>query len=116
MSGRSAKIKQLDWFPRVRVGSVLRNKSGTDYRVVRSVSRDRYGNLRFVTLAIRKCSWTTRPTTTIGYSDLIYDGYSLVDGVRVKLERPLDRQLEADMRATKIEDCVLHCHSVRGWP
>lgn len=105
---------QPAWMSKIKVGSVLRNRRGTDYRVVRAVSRYSNGDLSCVTLAIRRCSWTGRPVTTLKYTDLQYAGYELMPGVRVKLDRLVDYQLEQSMRAPTAQDCLVDCCAVKG--
>lgn len=107
---------QLSWMQKVRVGSILRNKRGTDYRVVRAVSRYKNGDLCTITLAIRVCSWTSRPYTVLFSNDLIQRGYSLIEGVRVKLDRGVDRLIERSFSAKRADLCPIRCYQVKGVP
>jgi hypothetical protein len=89
------RIPQPSWMAAVKVGDVLRSGSKT-LRVVRKVSRFKDGSLRSVTFSIRHCSWTRRPYTVMGYTDLRLLGYARV-GANLKLESPLDRELALDI-------------------
>jgi len=51
------------------VGTVLREGSNGPLRVVRAV-KHLPGGRTWVTLVIRRCSWTRRPTTTLNATDL----------------------------------------------
>ena len=88
--------QQLPWMRRVVVGSVLAGDSGT-WRVVREVSRYANGDLRSVVFAIRRCSWTHRCYTILGYTDLIQRGFRMVPvrprRLRSKLDRTIRRAL-----------------------
>lgn len=105
--------KQLPWMKDLAVGDVLWNRSRTDARVVRSVQRYKNGDLSSVTLAIRRCSWTNRPLTTLNYTDLIFRGYERAP-LRVKLDRAIDRDLEhhVDVRNA----VTITCCDVKGVP
>lgn len=82
---------QLPWMANVKVGDVLRSASGT-LRVVRDVHRYKNGELRSVTFSIRHCSWTRRPYTILGFSDLRLLGYTKV-GANYSMKTELDRRL-----------------------
>lgn len=101
---------QSPWMATVQVGDVLRTANGT-LRVAREVSRYKDGALRSITFAIRHCSWTHRPITTYGYTDLRLMGYEPI-GVRVALNSKLDRELSADIADHRRQK--LHCCDVRG--
>ena len=105
---------QPEWMARVKVGSVLRNRRGTDFRVVRRVSRFANGDLSCVSMVIRRCSWTERPYTVYNYVDLLYAGYELVDHVRVKLDKPIDYVLERNIVDSDRRE--MDCSMVRGIP
>ena len=83
---------QRPWMAAVVVGSVLARRRGA-WRVVRSVSRYRNGDLRSVTFAIRRCSWTHRAYTIYGYNDLNQMGYRMVRVAPRALRSRLDRKL-----------------------
>lgn len=92
--GRRRRV-QPPWMAVVAVGDVLRSGTGT-LRVVRKVSRYLDGDLRSVTFAIRHGSWTGRPYTVMGYTDLRMLCYSRV-GARVTMNTELDRRLNAEI-------------------
>jgi len=84
--------RQLPWMRDVVVGSVLAEGSGA-WRVVRDVHRYNDGDLRSVNFAIRRCSWTHRCYTVIGYSDLIQRGFRMVPVKPRRLTTALDRKI-----------------------
>jgi len=91
----------------VVVGSVLLAPSG-DFRVVREVHRYRDGDLRSVTLAIRRCSWTKRAYTILNYVDLIQRGFRLVPVKPRRLTKPEDKLFfKARHAATWKGSCAL---------
>lgn len=88
-----------EWFATLQPGHVLRFP-GDVLRVVRKVGRyapkgrgSRGGTRLTVALAIRRPSWTGRCYTTYNGSDLKVLGVQLVPGVRVKLDREMDRRI-----------------------
>ena len=84
--------RQLSWMSSVVVGSVLARHGG-QWRVVRRVCRYRNGDLRSVTFAIRRCSWTHRAYTIYGYNDLIQLRFRMVPVVRRRIRSRLDRKI-----------------------
>lgn len=90
---------QPEWMATLRVGDVLTN--GHDFRVVRAVSYWKggrsQGRLWGVYLAIRRCSWTGRCFTVKTANDLMFNGFTKVPGVRVKLHTDLDQRIEASL-------------------
>lgn len=113
---RNAAI-QPSWMRKVVEGSVLKNRNGTDYRIVRGVSRYSNGDLRSISLVIRRCSWTTRPQTTLNYHDILYRGLTLVEGVRVKLDKIWDENIRRSIQLNvPVNELPLRCWMVRGIP
>jgi len=96
---------------RVEVGSVLRK--GNSSRIVRAVHRYPNGDLRSVTFAIKRCSWTHKCYTSYGYTDLIWNGYVLVEGVKAKLDGFFDELIRREFTADKRG---LDCCDVKGIP
>jgi 2-keto-4-pentenoate hydratase len=95
--------KQAEWMLTLKTGDVISN--GHANRVVRKITRFADGELKCVQLAIRKCSWTHRPTTTMNYTDILKQGYAPV-GVTVKLTSPADRRiLKEDPHGRAVMDC-----------
>lgn len=103
---------QLEWMRTVAVGDVLQERAGP-MRVVREVSRYDNGDLRAVTLAIRRCSWTGRPYTVLGYTDLRVRGFRRVAHLRSPLRRPLDLKIQAAIRQ-EAKPYAASCCDVRG--
>ena len=104
---------QLPWMADVRVGDVIAKGNGP-WRIVREVTRYNNGELRSVTVAIRRCSWTRRCFTILGYTDLRILKYRRV-ARNAKLDGPLDLIFDEALR----ESCskrpyALSCHDVRG--
>lgn len=99
----------------LQVGDVLWNKCRTDARVVRKVSRYANGDLRCVSFAIRRCSWTNRCYTVLHAMDLIYRGYHPA-GMRCKLDRIWDELIEFCVKHNRKEDQRLTCCDVKGVP
>lgn len=75
----------------IQVGDVVISRTGTA-RVVRKVSRFPDGELRALTFAIKRCSWTKRPYTVQNYTDLMNNGYRPVD-LSITLDKREDRRL-----------------------
>ena len=78
-------------------------------RVVRDVARKAGGRVRSVTFSIQRCSWTRRPYTTVGRSDMyagtlevVCRGYGVSRG---PLEVLLQRDIEAKGAASLLECC-----------
>lgn len=85
---------QLPWMKDVVVGSVLARPHGS-WRVVRAVHRYQNGDLRSVTFAIRRCSWTHRCYTIYGYNDLRMLRFRMVRVEPRKLLTRIDRKIHA---------------------
>lgn len=81
---------------RVQVGDVVLTRAGLA-RVVRKVSRFPDGELRALTFAIKRCSWTHRPYTVLNYQDLRWNGYRPT-GLNVTLDRQEDLRLQAEIK------------------
>jgi hypothetical protein len=104
------------WFDDVVVGSVLREGSSGPLRVVRAVKRIDDGRM-WVTLAIRRCSWTGRPTTTLTCSDLLTRKFYLVPVKPVKLKGDFNARLEASMEYSGPSHLApMRCCEVLGVP
>lgn len=104
--------KQLPWMCDVVVGSVLARKNGA-WRIVREVTRYNNGDLRSVTFAIRRCSWTHRCYTIYHYNDLIQMGFRMVPVKSRRLRSRLDRKIHRAIH----EPCTqksLTCCDVEG--
>lgn len=87
---------QLPWMRDVKVGDVLVSGTGTP-RVVRQVTRFKdNGDLASVCFAIKACSWTGRPFTTVNYTDLRYRGFRPT-GVTYSLSTRADRRLAREL-------------------
>lgn len=103
---------QPEWMMRVQVGDVIR-KPGSPFRIVREVTRYGNGELRSVTLAIRRCSWTHRCYTILNCVDLRVLGYRPVAVKRRKLRSRMDRKIQHAIH----EPCTqksLTCCDVEG--
>lgn len=99
------------WPYKVVPGDVISN--GKTMRVVRHASQDPdSGYTTHVSMAIRKCSWTGRSTTTINYVDLKQRGFKPI-GVKVSLDAQIDILLKHD--ATGMSR-LLSCCDVKGLP
>ena len=94
----------------VKRGDILRDEKGTN-RVVRSVTLGKNGLPIFVSFAIRRCSWTRRPTTTLSYVDLKQRGF-VPTGLSVKRWTVLDQNLDACIKNP--DNRVLFCWDVVG--
>jgi hypothetical protein len=105
--------KQLPWMAGVVVGSVLREGSGA-MRVVREVTRYNDGDLRCVTFAIRRCSWTHRCYTILGYTDLIQRHFSMVPVRPRRLRSALDRVIHTAIHQPAWEPYAAKCCDVEG--
>lgn len=101
---------QRRWFDTVQVGDVLVSPSGK-HRVVRGVKRYSNGDLRCLTFAIKRCTWTNRGHTYYGFTDLRLGGWRPT-GVRVELGSELDFHFEVDLATicgadTRLIDCCI---------
>ena len=83
---------------RIVVGTVLREGPSGPLRVVRAVKHRPNGRC-WVTLAIRRCSWTRRPTTTINATDLRCRKFSVVPVRPVTLKGEWNERLNAQLAA-----------------
>jgi hypothetical protein len=108
----NCKGPQPPWMMRVRVGDVIRRFDGP-FRIVREVTRYHNGELRSVTVVIRRCSWTGRCYTILNATDLRVLGYRPVRVKRRKLLSKMDRKI----RRAIDEPCTqksLTCCAVEG--
>lgn len=105
------KRLQSPWMATVRVGDVLESANGAQ-RVVREVKRYKDGELRSVTFAIRRCSWTGRCYTILGYTDLRYRGFRKVG--RVRMGSAVDWKIYKEIKSHAKPK--LSCCYVRGVP
>jgi len=90
------RCPQPEWFSQIVVGSVVREGDGP-LRVVRYVHRVADGRI-WVGLAIRRCSWTTRPYTILNASDLKTRKFRLVPVRPVTLKGDFNARMAASMR------------------
>lgn len=97
---------------RVRVGDVLKSRSGRRFRVVREIGL-KHGRLYNVTLAIRHCSWTRRCYTILTYNDLYQFGYRPT-GRRMRLTKTIDREIAACINFKNRFRQRLTCCDVEG--
>lgn len=107
---------QLPWMRTLKVGHVITN--GGPYRVVRDLSRYNNGDLSYVYLSIRRCSWTHRCYTLLSYTDLRMFGYRRVRVKPRRLNQPIDRKINEAMRQPGCHRgaLVLTCCDVEGLP
>lgn len=101
---------------RVRIGSILLNKTRKMHRVVRHVSYYKNGDLHCVGLAIKHCSWTKRCYTIMNYNDLIWHGYVLLEGANYVFNTQMDKTIEYCLKHDNKEDQKLTCCDVEGVP
>lgn len=104
---------QLPWMKDVVVGSVLAEGSGA-WRVVREVCRYADGDLRSVTFTIRRCSWTGRCYTILGYTDLRMRGFRMVRVKPRALRTKLDRTIRRAIHQPCYEPYAARCCDVEG--
>lgn len=106
------RLPQPRWMRTVQAGDVIRRPNGP-FRVVREVSRYPDGRLRSVWLVIRRCSWTHRCYTILGYTDLRILGYRRVRVKRRALRRCIDKKIQAALHERGWENS-LRCCDVEG--
>ena len=87
-----------------RVGDIVRSRNG----VLRMV---RHNSGRYITFAIRHCSWTGRPYTVYSVSELESMGY-VNTGINVKIKLPIERRIFAAIKDSSNRS--LSCCDVRG--
>ena len=97
----------------LKVGDVIARPHGA-WRIVREVSRYKNGDLRAVSLLIRRCSWTHRCYTVYGYNDLRMMGFRKISSAHVKLNTPFDRLAHAAIHQNASEEYLLTCCDVEG--
>jgi hypothetical protein len=81
-------------------------------RVARSVSR-REGRVKSITFAIRRCSWTRRPYTVVGRTDMYLKPLEIVAKGFGLCHGPLDMFLQSDVEA-RGGPSLLQCCDVIG--
>lgn len=101
----------IDWRDKIQIGDVLENKGGQ--RIVRKVSYDSRGKLRFVHFAIKRCSWTHACYTLYSRYELDYLGYRPT-GVRKTKMTLLDKRILHDIMAHGKIKRTLDCCDVKG--
>lgn len=109
--GNGGKL-QPEWMATVRIGDVLKAPGGV-LRVVREVRRYPNGNLRSLAFTIRRCSWTRRPITGYGFTDLRIQGWEPT-GVNVALDSELDGQIRHELTIPMGRERRLSCCDVEG--
>lgn len=105
---------QPEWMRTAKVGDVLRSPSGL-LRVVRKVTRHYHdpSRLACLTFAIKHCSWTKRPYTVIGATELRTLGYTKV-GANYKLNSKIDAKLFLNINNPDVR--TMHCCDARDLP
>lgn len=110
------RIPQPEWFDRVVPGSVVRQVDGP-FRIIREVvRRSRDSRLMYVSMVIRRRSWTNRAYTTMTANDLRCRGFKLVEGVRVKPKTILDVKIDQAIRQRDSEPFIITASDVIGIP
>lgn len=103
----------MDWRDEIKLGDVLRAKSG-DLRIVRGVSRwNKNGLINTVTFTIRNCSWTGRCYTVLNRSDLKTRCFEPT-GVSCALDGEIDARLLEEIKQTGKP--LIDCCDVKGIP
>ncbi len=105
-------MPNYSWIKHIKKGDVLESGRGT-LRIVRRVT---HGEKRTsVSFAIRHPSWTTRPFTTYGETDLKTLGYRPVACKRFPLRTKFDKAFEESMNIyRRPEELPLRAHDVLG--
>ncbi len=98
------------WLEDVRIGDVIARPNGS-WRIVRGVHRQTPYRT-YITLAIRRCSWTGRGLTVYLGRELADLGYRRV-ARNAKMTTELDQRLNADSASSSWQYCV-RCTEVRG--
>lgn len=101
-----------DWLFECEVGDVFVENSGT-MRVLRHMSVDRTGMLRFATFSIRHRSWTNRCYTVLDYSAMLTRGFRPT-GARVRLDSAMDIAIEAAIKQPGRMKYLLRADDVVG--
>lgn len=97
------------WIRGIRKGDVIR--AGNSLRIVRDVTHTASGHT-YVTLAIRRCSWTGRCYTVLTQHDLRSRGFEPT-GKRMRLRGELDWEIEQNLNLSA-RDRNLGCCDVRS--
>lgn len=112
MKGRIRRT-QPRWMLTLKVGDVIAERSGA-WRVVRDVKRAANGDLHYLTLAIRHCSWTHRCYTCLYIGDIWTRQFRKVHVKTRPLRTRLDKQIAAAIVQPCNERYVLTCCDVEG--
>lgn len=104
---------QPRWMLTLKVGHVIARPNGA-YRIVRSVCRYGNGDLRSVTLVIKRCSWTHRCYTILNASDLRQLGYRRIRVRPRTLRSDIDRKVAQAIQQPCWEPYVMECCDVDG--
>lgn len=107
----------LDWRDKIKEGDVLRSRGG-DLRVVREATywkKNGQEYLHCVTFAIRRCSWTTRCTTTYSRTDLKTMGYTTTKA-KYTFKSRMDKAIARDLLYRNRFNQKLNCCDVEGVP
>lgn len=106
-----------DWIVQLKVGDVVRTRSGR-LRIVRHVShhKNMYGTRVCLSFTIQRRSWTNRAYTTVTGNDLVQAGWQPTRA-KAKLNTAFDWAMEQEIhRHGGIEQCVLRARDVIGIP
>lgn len=104
---------QPAWMLTLRVGHVIARPNGV-YRIVREVHRYKNGDLRSVSLVIRRCSWTHRCYTILNANDMKQLSYRRIPVKARRLTKRLDKQIVAALHQPAWDPHILKCCDVEG--
>lgn len=104
-----------DWFDWLDAGHVICERGGA-WRIVRQVSRRTDGRLSFVTLVIRRRSWTGRCYTVLTSSDLKTRVFTVKRDVRVKPKTLIDVRIAQAIKQRCYEPYIITADEVIGMP
>lgn len=107
-----------DWMTHLKVGDVLRDRKGnlrvvrkvTRYKSAYNLSKRKPGDVRCVSLAIRRCSWTGRCYTVLGYNELYFRGFQPA-GLRARMTTALDARINAAIQSNSLD---VTCQEAKG--
>lgn len=104
------------WISQIKVGDVLRSRSGL-LRVVRNVNhlpvRGYKKPRTSVSFSIQRCSWTHRCYTVYFGNDLIQFGFRPVNA-RVQLRKKIDKLIKREIQSDCNWKPKIDCCDVRG--
>lgn len=104
---------QPKWMRDLRPGDAVQEGNSRP-RIVRKVSFNPQGQLRYVTLAIRRCSWTHRAYTVLYIGDIWTRGFRKLPMRRQRMATRADQRLQRAIQQPAGEPKCMTCCDVEA--